>query len=66
MIRIFHPDHGYLLVTDDNEKKRLLETGGYVSESFKGAKMKIDVVEDVIEAKTEIVEPKRGRPKKWQ
>lgn len=66
MIRIFHPNHGYLLVTDDNEKKRLLETGGYVSESFQSAKMKIDIVEDVMDSKTEIVEPKRGRPKKCQ
>lgn len=62
MIRIFHPDHGYSLVTDDNEKKRLLETGGYISESFDTEKSE----PENIEVKTEVTEPKRGRPKKWQ
>ena len=62
MIRVFHPNHGYLLVTDDNEKKRLLETGGYISESFDNKKPE----PENIEVKAEVTEPKRGRPKKWQ
>ena len=59
MIRIFHPNHGYLLVTDEQEKKRLLESGGYVSETLGDDKPPVSTVETVIE-KT------RGRPKKWQ
>lgn len=60
MIRIFHPNHGYLLVTDDQEKKRLLESGGYVSENFE---KKQDESVKVID---EPIAKPRGRPKKWQ
>ena len=60
MIRIFHPNHGYLLVTDEQEKKRLLESGGYVSENFY---KKQDEPAKVID---EPITKTRGRPKKWQ
>lgn len=63
MIRIFHPNHGYLLVTDEQEKKRLLESGGYVSETLGDDKPTVSTVEQ-IEDKTVIAKP-RGRPKKW-
>lgn len=49
MIRIFHPKHGYLLVTDDAEKKRLLETGGYISESFSDTETKTEQNEEQTE-----------------
>ena len=59
MIRIFHPKHGYLLVTDEQEKKRLLESGGYVSENFE--KKQDEPVKVIDEPKVK----RLGRPKKW-
>jgi len=66
MIRIFHPNHGYLLVTDEAEKNRLLQTGGYISGDLSNEKQaKTESIQS--RQNEEVTEPtiKRGRPKKW-
>jgi len=62
MIRIFHPKHGYLLVTDEAEKNSLLETGGYISENLEHEKQ---TEKQPIQSRQdeEVIEPvtRRGR-----
>jgi len=80
MIRIFHPDHGYLLVNSEQEKNRLLESGGQIAERIIKHEKQItkqaeqdaneeEVLEDiVIRGPISLEEatdaPRRGRPPK--
>lgn len=75
MIRIFHPDHGYLLVNSEQEKNRLLESGGQIAERIIKHEKQItkqaeqDANENANEEEVldnSMDAPRRGRPpKKW-
>ena len=71
MVRIYHPNHGILIIGDKADQYRLLSTGGVIFnvEDKPWLKAKETPKDQSSQASQENTEPKvkrLGRPKKWQ